>query len=160
MKVTQLCLTLCNPMDCSPSGSSVHRISQARILEWVNLWPKQVSSFKKRLGFPWPQKLQIVHAVRVPAFSWPSFLTTCGQEALACSNGFQHAPDLCFLIACPTDHRLRYPALTISQFLTINILLVLCLRLNPDSNTRWNSVLDCCLCFCTNSKRPLIVSRL
>ena len=30
-----LCLTLCSPMDCSPSGSSVHEISQARILEWV-----------------------------------------------------------------------------------------------------------------------------
>ena len=27
--------TLCDPMDCSPPGSSVHRISQARILEWV-----------------------------------------------------------------------------------------------------------------------------
>ena len=32
---TQLCLTLCNPMVCSPTGSSVHGISQARILEWV-----------------------------------------------------------------------------------------------------------------------------
>ena len=28
-------LTLCDPMDCSPPGSSVHEISQARILEWV-----------------------------------------------------------------------------------------------------------------------------
>ena len=27
--------TLCNPMDCNPPGSSVHRILQARILEWV-----------------------------------------------------------------------------------------------------------------------------
>ena len=27
--------TLCNPMDCSPPGSSVHGILQARILEWV-----------------------------------------------------------------------------------------------------------------------------
>ena len=27
------CLTLCDPMDCSPPGSSVHRTSQARILE-------------------------------------------------------------------------------------------------------------------------------
>ena len=26
---------LCNPVDCSPPGSSVHRISQARVLEWV-----------------------------------------------------------------------------------------------------------------------------
>ena len=29
--------TLCDPMDCSPSGSSVHRISQARILECANI---------------------------------------------------------------------------------------------------------------------------
>ena len=31
----QLCLTLSNPMDCSPPGASVHRILQARRLEWV-----------------------------------------------------------------------------------------------------------------------------
>ena len=31
---TQLCPTLGNPMDCSPPDSSVHRIFQARILEW------------------------------------------------------------------------------------------------------------------------------
>ena len=31
----QSCLTLCNPMDCSPPGSSVHGILQAGILEWV-----------------------------------------------------------------------------------------------------------------------------
>ena len=31
----QLCLTLCDPMDCSPPGSSVYGICQARILEWV-----------------------------------------------------------------------------------------------------------------------------
>ena len=30
-------LTLCNSMDCSPPGSSVHGILQARILEWVNI---------------------------------------------------------------------------------------------------------------------------
>ena len=30
-----ICLTLCNPMDCSPPGSSVHGIFQVRILEWV-----------------------------------------------------------------------------------------------------------------------------
>ena len=29
------CLTLCDPMDCSPPGSSAHRIFQTRILEWV-----------------------------------------------------------------------------------------------------------------------------
>ena len=31
----QSCLTLCDPMDCSPPGSSIHGILQARILEWV-----------------------------------------------------------------------------------------------------------------------------
>ena len=31
----QSCLTLCDPMDCSLSDSSVHEIFQARILEWV-----------------------------------------------------------------------------------------------------------------------------
>ena len=33
--VTQWCLTLCDPMDCSPPGSSVHGILQAGILQWV-----------------------------------------------------------------------------------------------------------------------------
>ena len=32
--VTQSCLTLCNPLDYRPLGSSVHGIFQARILEW------------------------------------------------------------------------------------------------------------------------------
>ena len=34
-KSLQSCPTLCEPMDCSPPGSSVHGILQARILEWV-----------------------------------------------------------------------------------------------------------------------------
>ena len=34
-EVTQLCLTLCDPMDCSPPGSSIHGIFQAKVLEWV-----------------------------------------------------------------------------------------------------------------------------
>ena len=33
--MTQSCLTLCDPMDCSPPGFSVHEILQARILDWV-----------------------------------------------------------------------------------------------------------------------------
>ena len=34
-KSLHLCPTLCDPVDCSPPGSSVHGILQARILEWV-----------------------------------------------------------------------------------------------------------------------------
>ena len=32
--VAKSCLTLCNPIDCSPPGSSVHGILQVRVLEW------------------------------------------------------------------------------------------------------------------------------
>ena len=35
LEITQSCPTLCDPMDCSLPGSSVHGILQARILEWV-----------------------------------------------------------------------------------------------------------------------------
>ena len=44
MIVAQSCLTLCDPMDCSPPGSSVHGISQARILEWVTISSSKGSS--------------------------------------------------------------------------------------------------------------------
>ena len=40
--VTQLCPTLCDPMDPNPPGPSVHGILQARILQWV------ASSFSNR----------------------------------------------------------------------------------------------------------------
>ena len=42
-KLLQLCPTLCDPMDSSPPGSSVHSILQARILEWVAI------SFSKKV---------------------------------------------------------------------------------------------------------------
>ena len=34
-EVAQSCPTLCDTMDCSPPGSSIHRIFQVRVLEWV-----------------------------------------------------------------------------------------------------------------------------
>ena len=42
--VAQLSLTLCDPMDCSPPGSSVHGIIQARILEKVSISSSRASS--------------------------------------------------------------------------------------------------------------------
>ena len=63
----QLCLTLCDPMDCSPPGSSVH--FQARILEWVAIfsskgsyWPKDptcvsyVSCIGRQILYHWTTK--------------------------------------------------------------------------------------------------------
>ena len=45
--VTQSCLTLCDPMNCSTPGSFAHRIFQARILEWVAM-PSSQGSFPPR----------------------------------------------------------------------------------------------------------------
>ena len=42
--VTQSCLTLGNPIDCSPPDSSVHGILQARKLEWVAIPFSSLSS--------------------------------------------------------------------------------------------------------------------
>ena len=43
-KLLQWCPTLCDPMDCSLPGSSVHGILQARILEWVAMLSSRASS--------------------------------------------------------------------------------------------------------------------
>ena len=40
----QACLTLCDPVDCSPPGFSVHGILQARVLEWVAISSSRGSS--------------------------------------------------------------------------------------------------------------------
>ena len=45
-EVTQSCPTLCGPVDCSPPGSSIHGIFQARVLEWVAI------SFSRESSWP------------------------------------------------------------------------------------------------------------
>ena len=46
-KSPQSCPTLCDAMDCSPPGSSVHGICQARILEWVAMPTSRGSSWSR-----------------------------------------------------------------------------------------------------------------
>ena len=51
--VAQSHLTLCDPMDYSPPGSSVHGLLQARILEWVAiLSPEVIPDSRTEPGFP------------------------------------------------------------------------------------------------------------
>ena len=47
--VAQSCLTLRDPMDCSPPGSSVHGIFQARVLEWVPLPSPSLVNRKRQI---------------------------------------------------------------------------------------------------------------
>ena len=68
-EVARLCLTLCNPMNYNLRGASVHRILQARVLEWVALsfststenWIKNLlsmaSPIRTRPSFPLSQSL-------------------------------------------------------------------------------------------------------
>ena len=56
--VTQVCLTLFNPMDCSPPGFSVHGIFQARILEWVAI------SFSNYCSWDTPKNASINQKMR------------------------------------------------------------------------------------------------
>ena len=53
--VAQLCPTLCDPVDCSLPGSSVHGILQARILEWIAI------AFSR--GSSWPRNLTQVSSI-------------------------------------------------------------------------------------------------
>ena len=76
--VAQSCLTLCDPMDCGPPGSSVHGILQARILGWVAIsFSRGSSQFRHQTGVSCiagrfftsePPRESLVKSV----WSWPS----------------------------------------------------------------------------------------
>ena len=57
--VIQSCLTLCNPMDCSLPGSSVHGILQARILEWVAISFSNLIQCPQQNNSPAAKSLQL-----------------------------------------------------------------------------------------------------
>ena len=51
MKVAQSCSSLCDAMDCSPPGSSVHGILQARVLEWIAISAGEDCLIEEMVGF-------------------------------------------------------------------------------------------------------------
>ena len=58
-QLLQSCLTLCDPVDCSLSGSSVHGILQARILEWVASPPGDLPDLEIKRVSPGSPALQV-----------------------------------------------------------------------------------------------------
>ena len=95
---TKSCLTLWDPMDCSPLGSSVHGISQARILEcmeWIAIsfsrrssqtrdWT-HTSCISRWILYHWATQ-EAIQLLSVSGNSWYSLLLTC------------ISPNLCLLI--------------------------------------------------------------
>ena len=61
VKLLQSCPTLCDPMDCSPSGFSDHGILQAIILEWVaiSFSDESVESAKRNIQKDSPHSLSM-----------------------------------------------------------------------------------------------------
>ena len=75
----QSCLTLGDPVDCSQPDSSVHGISQARILEWVAVSSSQGSSWlREQTGIPWLGRWIL--------YQWATWKALCWSEhkLLAC----------------------------------------------------------------------------
>ena len=86
--VAHSCPTLCDPMDCSPPGSSVHDILQARVLEWIAIsfsrgssLPRdqtRVSCIAGRCFTIWAtREAHLVHSAAAAAQSLQSSLTLC-----------------------------------------------------------------------------------
>ena len=69
--VTQSCPTLWDPMDCSPPGSSIRGIFQARVLEWVAM-PSSRGSYKPR------------DQTQVSCIAGGSFTSQATREAVVC----------------------------------------------------------------------------
>ena len=67
-EAAQSCLTLCDPTDCSLSGSSVHGIFKARVLEWIAI------SFSR--GYFWPR-----NRTRVSCFAGRGFTVWVPRKA-------------------------------------------------------------------------------
>ena len=87
-EVAQLCLTLCDSMDCSLPGSTIHGIFQARILEWVAI------SFSRRSS--WPRDwTQVSHMVGIVGRRFTIWATRKDQSQRNQKSNCQH----------PLDHR-------------------------------------------------------
>ena len=88
-EVAQSCLTLSDPMDCSPPGSSIHGIFQARVLEWGAMafskpWMLSVSKYTSNVFQVWGLVPSIVKACvlhlerkKIKTLQRISFILTC-----------------------------------------------------------------------------------
>ena len=88
VKWLQFCPTLCDPMDCSPPGSLVHGILQARTLEWVAI-PSCRGSY-------WPGDRTCISyvscTVRQVLYHWSHLGSLLEEDINMQKNGSKHRP--------------------------------------------------------------------
>ena len=96
--VTQSCLTRCNHMDCSPPGSSVHGILQARALEWVAISSSQGFSLTQGSH---PSLLRLQHCRQI-LYQWATWEALVPQSPLQKGGGWhsRETPGYCPVL-CP-----------------------------------------------------------
>ena len=78
VSVAQLCLTLCDPMDCSSPGSSVHGILHGALC--VGTWQKLELLLRLLQGFKQPDGLISIHLQSLPALRFCGIKMICGFE--------------------------------------------------------------------------------
>ena len=130
-EVAQSCLILCNPMDCSPPGSSIHGILQERILDWVAIFFSRGSS--------WPRDRNwISHLAGRSGFSHVQFFAT--QWTVACqapvSMGLSRQPNWSGL-PCLPPRGLPNPGIKPASAMS-SALKAGSLTLAPPTKPRWS----------------------
>ena len=115
VKVTKSCPALWNRMDCKLPGSSVHRIFQARILEWVAI------SFLR--GSSWPRDTLHLSHRQADLYHWA---TREAQEYFRTAKIIYHKHDVCLLqpLGAPKDSQLRHSVPPITAFISHGFLCV------------------------------------
>ena len=77
-KALQSCLILCNSMDCSPAGSSLHEILQARVLVWAAM------PFSKESANPVIKATSLICLLHRQLGSLPLMPPVCAQSLQSC----------------------------------------------------------------------------
>ena len=121
-KSLQLCLTLCDPIDCGLPGSSVHGILQARVLEWIDMPSSRGSSQPRdqtHIGYvssivgwffttstTWEAPTSLFNSVQllshVPLFATP--WTAARQASLSVTNSQSPPKPMSIASVMPSNH--------------------------------------------------------
>ena len=126
-EVAQSCPTLCDHMDFSPPGSSIHGIFQARVLEWIAI------SFSRGSSQPRDR-------TQVSCIAGRRFTVWASREALKTK-----LPDKCWIIFQNLAHQTSHPRLLprSPKFCSVHLCLFFCFAYRVIINIFLNSIYMC-----------------